>query len=235
MDLLNVTNCSNVIVSGLPINDIFTVLGLVIAVVALAVSRRGILPDVEFDYQIKELDDSYLTRQMSIDFFKSRKESYGNMYSHLTIFNGGEGKASDMDVAYNWDVSGNGCIGGLGIEGLPDNIHMIYNDYLFPGEKQIDVPAIDYESDVFEVSKRLLIRIRYKDVFGLKYCKCALFEKNNTDRGYIKLNNFNKSCYVWFFKKLCIKLLGGKICNFDDDVCKLELTDENKLRLKNRA
>ena len=183
----------------------------------MAISRRGILPDIEFTYELKKLNPAYLKRDSWKEYFESHKEKYGDQYSHLTIMNNGNGKARKIDVAYNWDVNGN--LGGLSRDILPPNVFMIYEDYLFPGFEQIDVPAVDFGSDVFEDAKRMLVRVKYKDCMGGSHCKCALFNKNDECRGFYKINEFDKCCTTRTMQ-IFMKLFGK--CNFEDGLCSME-------------
>ncbi len=202
-------------------------LGILSAIVlggmSLVISRAGILPDIEILYTLRKVDESCLEKECMKDYFESRKNKYGDEYSHLGLYNGGNGKASNIEMSFNWDV-GIGELGGLSKKGLPKDVEMIYDDFLFSDRKQVHIPAIEFGSDVFEDAIRILIRISYKDVLSMPHCKCALFVKDSDGRGYIKLNKYSMSC----------SLIQTMICRqFDEEICRLEyIPSENKLGIK---
>ena len=87
--------------------------GIVIGVIAMAISKHaltiskwGILPDIELRYEIKKIAPEYITDPIQQHFINNNSEAYGDFYSHLTLFNGGNGKASNIKTEYNWIVSG---------------------------------------------------------------------------------------------------------------------------------
>lgn len=205
------------------------IFGIIVGVISLAIARIGIIPDIEVQYTLKKVDETCLETEDMKEYFKSRKNKYGDKYSHLELYNGGNGKASNIEMSFNWDVDGTGRLGGLSKKGLPEdgNIEMVYEDFLFPDGKQIHIPAIGFGSDVFENAERILIRIKYKDLLGISHCKCAFFIKCPSDRGYTRLNKYNRSC----------SLIRIMFCRqFDEDICKLEyIPSENKLGIKKGA
>ena len=201
---------------GPPILDqwaiILGIIGCATGVVALVISRYGILPDIEFRYEIKTLAQNYPKYHISKYFLERFNDRYKSMYSHLLLFNGGNGKASNINVAYNWTVDGQ--TGGVSKNVIEkEGVRLLYYDYLFPGQTEFSVPALDFGSDVFEEAKSILIRVRYKDPIGFYHCRCAQFVSISGEREFhIGLHN---SCgYV----KRCLLTLTRK-CSFREDVC----------------
>jgi len=214
------------ILTWFTLDRIGIILGIAMGVISLAIHKIGILPDIEIRYTLRKVDESCLEKECMKDYFESRKNKYGDEYSHLELYNGGNGKASNIEMSFNWDVDGTGRLGGLSKKGLlKDNeIEMVYDDFLFSDRKQVHIPAIGFGSDVFEDAIRILIRINYKDGLGMPHCKCTLFRKDSSGRGYIKSNKYSRSC----------SLIGKVFCRqFDEEICQLEyFPSENKLGIK---
>lgn len=214
------------ILAWFTIDRLGIIFGIAIGVISLAIHRIGILPDIEISYTLRKVDENCFETESMKDYFESRKNKYGDKYSHLELYNGGNGKASNIEMSFNWDVDGTGRLGGLSKKGLPKDveIEMIYDNFLFPDRKQVHIPAIGFGSDVFEDAIRILIRINYKDMLGMSHCKCALFMKDSNDRGYIKSNKYSKSC----------SLIRTMFCRqFDEEICRLEYVhSENRLGIK---
>ena len=198
--------------------------GIVIGVIAVAISKhaltiskRGVLPDIELRYEIKKIAPEYITFPIQQDFVNNYKEAYGDLYSHLTLFNGGNGKASNIKTEYNWIVSGRK--GGVSDAAIKKAGHkLLYDDYLFPGQEQVSVPALEYSSPAFEEAERILIRVRYKDSIGGKHCRCVQFVSIHGERGFNMDPESHNYC-GWVrqgFKKITLK------CNFREDVCSVE-------------
>ena len=93
-------------------------------------------------------------------------------------------------------------------------MELIGKNYLFPGQEYVDVPAIDFGSDVFEEADRLLIRVQYTDCIGGGHCKCAIFV-GEEDRSFAKINKTMTHCTrtVRIFRKICHR------CKFMEGVC----------------
>ena len=203
------------IISGIAIG----VIAVAISKYALTISKRGILPDIEFRYDVKNYDQKQMVKDYQRYFYEQHKEKYGNDYCHLTLFNGGNGKASNINVAYNWEVDGQ--IGGFNIDVLPKEpkaVILSYDEYLFPGHELVFVPAMDFGSDVFEEAKLLLIRVRYKDSIGGSHCKCTLFVSNKNERVFSRMPPSYKYCKR--VKRWCKTLF--RKCSFRDDICSTE-------------
>ena len=131
--------------------------------------------------------------------------------------NGGNGKASNINIAYNWSVDGK--IGGFNTDILkPTGMELIGKNYLFPGQEYVDVPAIDFGSDVFEVAHRLLIRVQYTDCIGGGHCKCVMFVGSEEDRSFAKINKTMTHCIrtARIFRKVCHRCkFGAGVCSDD--------------------
>lgn len=219
----NAKNSSEIFLGSLTLDQLGIIFGIIIGVIALAISRyaltiskRGILPDIEFQYEIRRYDPKQMVKDYQRYFYERHKEKYGVDYTHLILFNGENGKASNIDIAYNWEV--NGEIGGFSVDALPKEpkaVVLVYEDYLFPGHKLVVVPAIDFGSDVFEAAKWILIRVRYKDDIGGSHCKCTLFVSNDEGRGFSRIPLSYKYC--GHIKRLWKTVT--RRCPFREDVC----------------
>lgn len=204
---------------GIIIGIIFGLIGIWTGWKALRISNFAIFPDIEFDYILKNIDPKYLEKHHEYkENFDKFNERYANQYSHLIIVNKGNGKASNIDVAYNWDLDGTGTtIHGYSSEYLEGGYKVSSKDYLFPGEEMVDIPTIDFGCDDYEESLQLLIRVKYKDSIGNTYCKCKYyFRKEQTQRRFDIINEYCKTCQMGLLKKISIKLLGGRSCNFEE-------------------
>lgn len=213
------------IISGIAIG----VIAVAISKYALTVSKRAILPDIEFRYEIKSYDTKQMVKDYQHYFYERHKEKYGNDYSHLILFNGGNGKASNINIAYNWEA--NGKVGGFSVDVLPKEpkaFILVYEDYLFPGHELVVVPAIDLGSDVFEEAKWILIRVRYKDGIGGSHCKCTLFVSNGEGRVFSRMPSSYKYCRR--VKQLWKNLI--RKCSFREDICStqylIQIPEEEK-------
>jgi hypothetical protein len=198
--------------------------GIVIGVIAMAISKHaltiskwGILPDIELRYEIKKIAPEYITDPIQQHFINNNSEAYGDFYSHLTLFNGGNGKASNIKTEYNWIVSGRK--GGISEDAIKKAGHkLLYDDYLFPGQEQVSVPALEYRSPAFEEAERILIKVRYKDVTGFNHCRCVEFVSIHGERGF-NMDPESHNCCGWVSR--CFKKITRK-CNFREDVCSVE-------------
>jgi len=189
--------------------------GCVTGVVALVISRYGILPDIEFRYELKELASNYQKYHISEYFLNRFNGRYKSIYSHLLLFNGGNGKASNINVAFNWIVDGE--IGGVSENAIEkDGFQLLHYDYLFPGEKESSVPALDFGSNVFEEANNLLIRVRYKGPLGSNHCKCADFVPVSGKREFHIVQH--RSC--GYIKRCFLTLI--RRCSFREDACNTE-------------
>lgn len=228
----NTTNVFEISFGWLTIDRLGIISGIVIGVIALAISRQGILPNIEFQYEIKAIDPKYVTQHIQKYFFERHKEKYGDMYSHLTLVNGGNGKASDIEMAYNYEV--NDKVGGFSDDALHKErpaFFLIYENYLFSGHELVAVPALDLGSGVFEEAKWILIRARYNDCIAGSHCKCALFVKKE-ERGFDKINLSCRSCTRI---KQWARFLTRR-CNFREDVCStdelIQVPEEEKAKFE---
>ena len=201
------------ILSGIAIG----VIAVAISKHALTISKQGILPDIELRYEIKKIAPEYITFPIQQDFIDNYEEAYGDLYSHLTLFNGGNGKASNIKTEYNWIVSGKkGGVSDAAIKKA--GLKLLYDDYLFPGQEQVSVPALEYRSPAFEEAERILIRVRYKDVTGFNHCSCVEFVSIHGERGF-NMDPKSHNCCGWVGR--CFKKITRK-CNFREDVCSVE-------------
>ena len=233
-------NSSTTTLGQLTLNQWGILFGIVTGVIALAISKyaltiskRGVLPDIEFQYKIKAYDPKQMEAGYQHYFYSLLNERYQNMYSHLILFNGGNGKASNIDVAYNWCVSGR--IGGVNSEVIKEEEEgapiLVYVDYLFPGQELVIVPTIDLGSDVFEEAEWILIRVQYNDSLGGTHCKCAQFVSTEEKRGFGVVNSSQNYCGR--IKRHC-KVITRK-CSFVKDVCStedLQIPEEDKEAFK---
>ena len=218
---------------GPPTLDQWTIIlgitGCATGVVALVISRYGILPDIEVRYEIKRLVSNYQKYHISEYFLERFNDRYKSIYSHLLLLNGGNGKASNIDVAYNWTVDRE--IGGVSKNVIEkEGFQLLHYNYLFPGQIESSVPALDFGSDVFEEAKDILIRVRYKDPIGFNHCKCAQFVSIPGGRDFHIVQH--RSCgYV----KRCLLTLICKCC-FREDVCNtkqiIQIPEEDKEAFK---
>jgi hypothetical protein len=206
-------------VEMLTLDQLGILVGIIMGVTALVISKFGILPDIEPRYELKQIDpDSGLLEDpIQQVFFDKYKDKNGDMYSHFILFNGGNGKASNIKVEYNWSV--NGEIGGVSNEAIRRaGLKLDYHDYLFPGKEHFSVPALEFRSNVFEEAKWILLRVRYKDIIGFNHCICVVFEYIHGKRGFNRVPESHNYC-GWVsrsFKKMT------KTCNFREDVCSTE-------------
>ena len=221
--LENAINTSATFLESLTLDQWGIISGIVIGVIAVAISKyaltigkRGILPDIEPRYEIKQISQEYVKYHIHEYFLERHKDKYGNMYSHLIVFNGGNGKATNIDVAYNWVV--NGRIGGVNNRVIEEEVGLHYYNYLFPGWTDFSVPALDFGSDVFEEAESILIRVRYKDCIGGNHCKCVRFVPIGERRGFYMDPHSHNHCGRI---RRCFKTLVHK-CSFREDICSTE-------------
>ena len=102
---------TNPVLLGFTIEQLGIITGIILGLAgfltarkAMNISKFSILPDIEFEYVLKDIDLNYLERQEYMKNFNYFKNMFGTQYSHLIIVNKGNGKASDINVAYNWDL-----------------------------------------------------------------------------------------------------------------------------------
>jgi len=220
----NAINSSATFLKSLTLNQWGIILGMAIGVIAVAISKhaltiskRGILPDIEFRYELKQIESELKKFPIQRDFLNQYKDRYGDMYSHFILFNGGNGKASNIKVEYNWIV--NGEIGGVSNEAIRKAGHkLLYHDYLFPGWDHVSVPALEFRSTVFEEAERILLRVRYKDSMGGKHCECVQFVSIHGERGFnIEPESHN---YCGPVKRWVKRITRG--CVFSEGVCSVD-------------
>jgi len=224
----NVTNLTNAtalvdtleIFNGFRLQHLKWIIGILApGVIAMAIYRFGILPDIEPRYELKQIDpeSGLLKHPIQQDFFNKYKDKYGDMYSHFILFNGGRGKASNIKVEYNWIV--NGEIGGVSNEAIrKTGYKLLYHDYLFPEKEHFSVPALEFRSNVFEEAERILLRVRYKDIIGFNHCRCVQFVSIHGERGFNmdpKSHNYCGSVKRW------VKII-TRGCVFSEDVCSVD-------------
>jgi hypothetical protein len=203
----------------LTLDQVGILVGIFRGVTALVISKFGILPDIEPRYELKQIDpeSGLLKDHIQRDFFNKYKDKNGDMYSHFILFNGGNGKASNIKVEYNWIV--NGEIGGVSNEAIRNaGYELNYYDYLFPGKEHFSVPALEFRSNVYEEAEGILLRVRYKDIIGFNHCRCVVFDSIHGERGFSMVPESHNYC-GWVsrgFKKMT------KTCNFREDVCSTE-------------
>ena len=184
--------------------------GIRIARKAMNISYFSILPDIEYEYILKDIDLNYLKQHKEYkENFDFLKTTFGTQYSHLILVNNGNGKASNIDVAYNWDLD-------YGYSSEYTDYELSCKDELSKGEEIVDIPAIDIGINLPEEAQQILIRIKYKDSMGTTYCKCKYFLKEEEGRRYNKINKYCKTCHIGLLKKIGIKLLGGRCCHFEE-------------------
>ena len=217
----NAINSSASFLNSLTLDQWGIILGIAIGVIAVAISKyaltiskRSILPDIEPRYELKQIESELKKFPIQRDFLNQYKDRYGAMFSHFILFNGGNGKASNIKVEYNWFV--NGEIGGVNNDVIKKAGHkLLYHDYLFPGLDHVSVPALEFRSTVFEEAESILIRVRYKDCIGGNHCKCVRFVSIHGERGFNMDPESHNYCGMvrrWF-KKIT------KTCSFKEDVC----------------
>lgn len=181
------------------------------------IAELGILPDIEFKYELRELESDYKEVKKSYyDYIQKNLDKYGRKYHHLILVNVGNGKAINWVDAWNWELF-DGSKDGFDYEVLPDGQILIHTNYLPVGKENIQIPAITAQSDVFEDAKWLLIRIKYTDLLGNKHCKCKQFVRKKEGSGFVQ--DSKKARYNIFHVRLpeskdnCKKCLD---CSFDE-------------------
>lgn len=232
---------------GLTIEQIGIIIGIVCGIIgilraenAMKISKFAMLPDIEFKYILKDINPKYLEEQHKYkENFDKFNSKYTNQYSHLIIVNKGNGKASDIDVAYNWELDeeaaseGDILLGGYSSKYLDlEGYEVMCERYIFPGDELVDIPVIDFGRDEYEKARLIMIRVKYKDSLGNTYCKCKYFQKRQMERGFDVLTRHGRTCRIGLLKTLCIKLLGERSCKFEDKsfLYLLEFIRFNKVR-----
>jgi hypothetical protein len=189
---------------------------------ALRISNYMIFPDIEFEYILKNIDLNYLEKRPEYkENFDKFNERYTNKYSHLILINTGQGKAYDVDVAYNWDlyeediIEGDIPFGGLSSEYLI-GYKVVSKKYLSKEEESLwSIPTIDFGRDEYEKARVILIRVKYKDIIGNTYCKCQRFMRERTERQFNKIDTYSKTCRIGLLKKISIYLF-DRSCLFEE-------------------
>lgn len=147
------------------------------------ISAHGI-PNIEFKYILKELENDYDGTKY-YNYIQEKMSKYGRKYHHLIIVNGGTGEAVNWIDAWNWETF-DGEKRGFDYEKLPEGQITIHTNNLFPGDRNVQIPALIARRDIFEEAKRLLIRIKYSDMLGNKHCKCKQFIRKKEERGFVQ-------------------------------------------------
>lgn len=211
----NTTAAFGEILSGwLTLERVGILSGIAIGVIAVVISKYGILPDIEPRYEFKQIASEFKKFPIQRDFLNKYKNRYGDAYSHFILFNGGNGKASNIKVEYNWIV--NGEIGGVTEDAIRKaGQKFLHHDYLFPGWEDVSVPALDFRSTVFEEAEWILIRVRYKDSLGFNHCRCVQFVSIHGEKGFNMDPESHNYC-GWVSR--CFKKTTRK-CSFREDVC----------------
>ena len=174
---------TNPVLLGFTIEQLAIIAGILLGLIgiwrkekALNISNLAILPEIEFDYILKDIDLNYLEQHQKYKKnFDCFKKIFGTQYSHLIVANKGKGKASNIDVSYNWDLD-------YGYSSEYTDYKLSSKDELSTGEEIVDIPAIDIGINLPEEAQQILIRIKYKDSMGNKYCKCKYFLKEEEGR-----------------------------------------------------
>lgn len=188
------------------------------------IAEQGILPDIEFKYELRELKTDYKDVKKSYyEYIKKNIDKYGRKYHHLILVNVGYGKAINWVDAYNWEPFV-GDKRGFDYEMLPDGEILTHTNYLPVDKENIQIPAIIAQDDIYEDAKRLLIRIKYSDMLKNKHCKCKQFIRKKKERGFVQ--DSQKARYNIFHvnqpedehnRKKCAD------CCFDETIVKKEM------------
>ena len=156
------------------------------------IAELGVMPSIEFKYELRELKSDYKEKASYYNYIQKNLDKYGCKYHHLILFNGGNGQAINWVDAYNWEPF-DGEPDGFNYEHLPHGQILIHTNYLFPGKENIQIPGIIAQKDVYEDAKWLLIRIKYSDLLGNKHCKCKQFIREEGSRGFVQDSQAGRS------------------------------------------